>query len=152
MYHCLVIQLSFPFGCLLCKTEMQVCTQKLGRRPFGVGLILIGHDVSHLASLVCVMRDRLLLSTRTKRKAIQLRAYPSFISIEPYCYLTHGMITGERAACVPGDAIRHDTRLQGHVHRCSLTVCSHLSREEHCCYQCFRRYVAYTHSRDLTLG
>eukprot|EP00042_Codosiga_hollandica_P002812 m.12456 g.12456 ORF g.12456 m.12456 type:complete len:275 (-) comp17458_c0_seq2:106-930(-) len=24
--------------------KMQVCTQKLGRRPFGVGLILIGHD------------------------------------------------------------------------------------------------------------
>ena len=37
-----------PGVSLTLSLEMQVCTQMYGRRPYGVGMLVAGYDVSHL--------------------------------------------------------------------------------------------------------
>ena len=58
-----------------CSSESQVNTQRYGRRPFGVGLLVAGFDVSSLLQLLCLKNtniklDIVFVETNTRCSAI----------------------------------------------------------------------------------
>lgn len=59
---------NYPVGRMInvLGLKMQVCTQRYDRRPYGVGLLVAGYDVSHYCNLVLSsFQLNLLLGSRS---------------------------------------------------------------------------------------
>lgn len=54
---------DFPIGRLvnLVGLKMQICTQRYDRRPYGVGLLVAGYDVSFFSVIQCISSDWIYL-------------------------------------------------------------------------------------------